>query len=138
MAFSKGSDFIVKVGNGATPEVFTALAGQVSANVSSSADRIDTSNKADGAYGSSLAGKLNVSVSVSGITDWDDDMLQRIESQYTARNRINLEITQSTGARKEAGAFAILSFELTGDDNDVQKYSVNFQSVGALTITQNA
>jgi TP901-1 family phage major tail protein len=138
VAFSKGSDFIVKVGNGAGTEVFAALAGQVSASVSSSADRIDTSNKADGAYGSSIAGKLNISVSVSGITDWDDDALQRVESQYTARAPINLEITQSTGARKEAGSFSILSFELSGDDNDVQKYSISFQSIGALTITQNA
>jgi TP901-1 family phage major tail protein len=138
MAFSKGSDCIVKVGNGATPEVFTALAGQVSASVSSSADRIDTSNKADGAFGSSIAGKLNISVSVGGIIDWDDEMLQRIETQYNARNSINLEIPQSTGARKVKGTFSILSFETSGDDNDVQKYSISFQSVGPVTITQNS
>ena len=70
--FEDSKSCVLYAGDGATSETFTILAGQSDTSLSLSANRISTSNKSSGVWGTSLAGRRDFSVSARGFAEWPD------------------------------------------------------------------
>ncbi|WP_085908280.1 phage tail tube protein [Kiloniella majae] len=131
-----GINVLLKIGDGADPEVFTELAGQKSTQLNLTSSPVDTSNKTTGGWGRTLAGLNNGTVTCSGTAEWPDTAgIKRLETVFGARGTINCELIVNTAGDKWAGAFSITSLDISGDDNGAAVYSLNLQNAGALVKT---
>lgn len=129
-----GIKVILKIGDGAGSEVFTELAGQKSTQINLTSSPVDTSNKTTGGWGRTLPGLNNGTVSCSGTAEWPDTAgITRLETAFLARGTVNCELIKNEAGDKWSGAFAITSFDVSGEDNGPTTYSITLQNAGALT-----
>lgn len=134
MAAQKGSALLIKVGNAASPEVFTTVAGLRDTSISINAETIDITNK-DSSRNRTLladAGIKSFSVSGSGVfTDAASE--QTILTNFSASTFKNYQII-IPDFNTFTGAFQITSMEYSGSHNSEVTYSMSFESSGGVTI----
>jgi len=136
MAGQQGRDVILKRGDGASPEVFTTIAGATSTGISFSNGEVDiTSNDEDGIK-TLLAGKYGLagSVSLSGI--FKDEAT--ISTERTAMlagtiNNYQLVIPGSTAGETYTFGAMISSFEYTGEMDGALTYGMTLNTSGTIT-----
>jgi TP901-1 family phage major tail protein len=136
MAGQQGRDVILKRGNGASPEVFTAIAGATSTGLSLSNGEVDiTTNDEDGVK-TLLAGKYGMagSTSLTGIAK-DEATFAGVRTDFLAGTIGNyqLVIPGATGGGTWSFAAAISSLEETGEMDGALTYSISLNSSGALS-----
>ena len=134
MAVQKGSAVLIKVGNGASPEVFTTIGALRSSSITINTEQIDITNK-DSARNRILlanAGIHSFSISGSGIFD-DGASHQTILTAFSAAAFINFQFLVPD-YNTFTGAFQVTSIEYSGEYNDSAQYSLSFESAGAVTI----
>lgn len=126
MAFELGKDWRFYVGNGSTPtEVFTAIGGEGSFEMSRASDEIDLSTKDDGTYKFNTFGLQAVSFNVSGKLKLPDTALQRIDTIAKSGNPVlNIQIKKGSTI-KFHGQVGIGNFSATFNNGDVATYSFN-------------
>jgi predicted secreted protein len=129
-----GKNWRIAVGDGAGPEVFTEIAGEVSFDWSRSSKEIDTSSKDDGAYATIGYGRQSVSISVSGkLTLPDADGLERVaEVSKSATPQCNFKIMKGA-AVKFAGTMSIGNLSTTHADDEVCTYKFDLKTAAAPT-----
>ena len=134
MAVQKGSALLVKVGNGASPEVFTTVAGLRDTSISINSEMIDVTNKDSSRVRTLLAnaGIKSFTISGSGIfTDGASE--QTILTNFSATTFANYQVLVPD-FNTFTGAFQVTAIDYAGTYNDAVTYSMTFESAGAVTI----
>ena len=134
MAAQKGSALLIKVGNAASPEVFTTVAGLRDSSISINAETVDITNKDSSRNRTLLAdsGIKSFSVSGSGVF-LDSASEQTILTNFSASTFKNYQII-IPDFNTFTGAFQITSMEYSGSYNGEVTYSISFESSGGVTI----
>lgn len=133
MAAQKGSALLVKLGDGASPEVFTTVAGLRSTAITLNDEPVDVTNKDSSGVRTLLAqgGVQSYSISGSGVfldAAGDDTLRQK----FAAASFSNFQlIVPSFGTF--TGAFMVASLEYAGEYNGEVTYSITLESAGAVT-----
>lgn len=134
MAAQKGSDLLIKVGDGASPEVFTALAGLRSKTLKFNTETVDVTNQdSTGKWRELLegAGIKSASVSGSGVfTDATAD--ETIRAAKFAGTIKNYQII-IPGFGTVEGPFQISDLQYGGDHNKEVPVDLTLESAGEIT-----
>ena len=134
MAAQKGSALLMKIGDGASPEVFTTIGGLRSTSISLNEEAVDVTTKdSSGKYRELLAQGGIVTVSVSGSGVFTDSASETsLKGSFNASSFDNYQfIVPDFGTF--TGAFMVASLEYAGEYNGEVTYTVTFESAGSIT-----
>jgi len=139
MAKQLGRALLVKIGDAATPEVFSNLCGLNSKSLTINNSSIDVTTPdcttPEGAlFTATLAGLKNVSVSGDGFFEDSTAEARMNTVAMAADNSVNMEIVVPDFGTY-AGAFRISSLEFGGETEGGVTYSISLESNGAVTFT---
>ena len=132
MTAQKGSAFLLKVGDGATPPAYRTVAGLRTTQMSINGDTVVVTHKESGGWRELLsgAGVRSVSVSASGIF-----LGSAAEASIRANALAGLvdayELSFEDG-EKLRGKFLVQRLDYAGDFNGERNYSVVLESSGAV------
>lgn len=132
MTAQKGSAFLLKVGDGATPPAYRTVAGLRTTQLSINGDTVVVTHKESGGWRELLsgAGVRSVSVSASGIF-----LGSAAEASLRANALAGLvdayELSFEDG-EKLRGKFLVQRLDYAGDFNGERNYSVVLESSGAV------
>ncbi len=134
MAVQTGASLLVKVGNGASPEVFTTVAGLRDTSISINQETVDVTNKDSSRVRTLLAqgGIKSFTISGSGVFT-DSASEQTILTNFDGSAFSNYQLIVPD-YNTFTGAFQITALEYSGTYNDSVQYSMTFESAGAVTI----
>lgn len=136
MTAQKGSAFLLKVGDGATPtENFTTVAGLRTTKFTLNNQRVDSTNKDSGAWRALLDGAGVRSVSISGAGVFTDAASEETVRGFAFGNNIkNYRISFGNGDYM-TGPFQITAYERAGNYDGEESYSLTLESAGTVTFT---
>jgi len=132
MPAQKGSAFLLKIANGATPPVYQTVAGLRTTQMSINGDTVNITSNESGGWRELLsgAGVRSVSVAASGIF-----LGSAAEEQVRASALAGLidayELSFEDG-QKLRGRFLIQRLDYSGDFNGERNYAVSLESSGAV------
>lgn len=133
MSGQKGRDVLIKIGDGADPEVFTTIAGIRAKTISLNARTVDgTSGESPEAWRELIAGAGVKSASVSGAGVFKDAASDAAIQQafFTqAITRFQL-IIPDFGTL--AGPFLVEALDYSGDHDGEAAFAITLASAGAL------
>jgi TP901-1 family phage major tail protein len=132
MTAQKGSAFLLKIGDGASPPVYRTVAGLRTTQMSINGDTVVVTHKESGGWRELLsgAGVRSVSVSASGIF-LGSDAEGQIRSNALAGLVDAYELSFEDGA-KLRGRFLVQRLDYSGDFNGERNYAVVLESSGAV------
>ena len=139
MAKQLGRALLVKIGDGADPEVFTNLCGLNSKSLTINNSSIDVTTPdctaPEGAlFTATLAGLKNVSLSGDGFFEDSVAEARMNTVAMAADNNVNMQVVVPDFGTY-AGAFRIASLEFGGETEGGVTYSISLESNGAVTFT---
>ena len=132
MTAQKGSAFLLKVGDGATPPAYRTVAGLRTTQMSINGDTVVVTHKESGGWRELLsgAGVRSVSVSASGIF-----LGSAAEASIRANALAGLvdayELSFEDG-EKLRGQFLVQRLDYAGDFNGERNYAIVLESSGAV------
>ncbi|MFN3424892.1 MAG: phage tail tube protein [Novosphingobium meiothermophilum] len=133
MAYELGSLWRIHVGDGATPEVFSALGGEGSFEWQRSSDSIDWSTKDSAIYKPMTYGAHSIMFNVSGKVELPDAALERIFAvQKSTVKECSIKIMKGA-VTKYAGTVAIGNFSASAADGQPVTYSFNMVAADVPT-----
>jgi hypothetical protein len=133
MGTEHGLDWRVQVGDGAGPEVFTNIGGEISFDWQRASEEIDESTKDDGMYGSTSYGQQKITFNVNGNVKLPDTGLERVSDiAKTSPPEVNIKIMKGATV-KYAGLVAIGNFSTSHPKNGPVTYSFVMSNKGAPT-----
>lgn len=135
MTAQKGRLLVLKIGDGATSEVFTTVAGLRANSLTINNEMVDVTTKDDLGWRKLLEGVSFKSMSLSG-SGLIQDSANRVAVTGKALSGSidNYEIYFEDGD-KFAGAFQCTSAEITGNHDGAEEYSISLESSGTVTYT---
>jgi len=136
MSGQKGRDVLIKIGDGAEPEVFATVAGIRAKTISLNARTVDgTSGESAEAWRELIAGAGVKSASVSGAGVFKDaasDAMLR-ETFFAQAARSFQLVIPNFGAL--AGPFLVESLDYAGDHDGEAAFAITLASAGVLSFT---
>lgn len=132
----KGSGLLLKIGDGASPEIFTAAAGLRSKTITFSDEEVDVTSDDDTTKWRQLlegGGIKSAAVSGSGVFK-DDAAAETIRAAFFAGTHYNYQVVIPAFGTVE-GPFQITQLEYAGEHNGEATYSLGLASAGALAFT---
>ena len=132
MAAQKGKALLMKIGNGASPEVFTTIGGMRSNTLTMNDEMVDITNKdSDGARTILAQGGVN-SITIAGSGVFTDSA-----SETTLKGKFNVSALTNyqflvPDFGTFTGAFMLTSLEYAGEYNGEVTYSFTFESAAAI------
>jgi TP901-1 family phage major tail protein len=136
MGAQSGILVLIKVGNGAGPEVFTTVGGLQASSIKLDNQAFDTSNVISGNWRQLLANAGISSITISGGGIFTDAASEKTVRGYAFSNSINNYQFVFANGDYLTGAFQIVSYERDGNYNDVETYSITLDSAGAISFTK--
>lgn len=135
MAAQKGSEFLLKIGDGGGPETFATVGGFRDNTFRINNEIIDSTNKDSGGKRQLLAGAGIQSMAATGTGVFVDDAAFATVHAAVLNNTINnwQIIVPDFGTYE--GPFQLNSLEFTGNYKGEQKYSITMESAGTVTFT---
>ena len=133
MAAQKGSAMLMKAGNGASPEVFTTIAGLRSSSLTVNNESVDVTNKDSSNNRTYLAAAGIQSTSISGSGVFTDASSETTLKTNALADTINNYQFLVPDFGTFTGAFQVTSLEYSGEFNGEVTYSCSFESAGAIT-----
>jgi TP901-1 family phage major tail protein len=132
MGAEKGSAFLLKVGDGAEPPVFSTVAGMRTTQMSVNGEAVNVTSKDSGGWRELLsgAGVRSVSVAASGIFTGSAAEL-RIKANALAGQIDAYELSFESG-EKLRGRFLVTRLDYSGDYNGERNYALSLESSGAV------
>ncbi len=132
MAIEKGSAFLLKAGDGATPPVFTTVAGLRTTSVQINAEQVVVTNKGSGGWRELLegAGVRSVTVSAAGVFTGSAAEAQ-IQAASLAGMLGQYRLAFESGATL-TGQFLIARLDHSGDFNGERSYALTLESSGEV------
>ena len=133
MAAEKGSAFLLKVGNGASPPSYATIAGMRTTQMSVNGEAVNVTSKDSGGWRNLLsgAGVRSVSVGASGIFTGSESEL-RLKSNALAGLTDDYELSFESGERLR-GRFLVTRLDYSGDYNGERNYALSLESAGPVT-----
>lgn len=133
MGAEKGSAFLLKVGNGAEPPVFTTVAGMRTTQMSVNGEAVNVTSKDSGGWRELLsgAGVRSVSVAASGIFTGSATEV-RVKTNALAGLVDDYELSFESG-EKLRGRFLVTRLDYSGDYNGERNYALSLESSGPVT-----
>jgi len=133
MAVQKGADLLVKIGDGASPEVFTTVAGLRDTSISINQETVDVTNKDSSRVRTLLfqAGTKSFTITGSGVFS-DSASEQSVLTAFDGASKNYQLIVPDYNTF--TGAFQVTALEYSGSYNDATQYTVTFESAGSVTI----
>lgn len=130
-----GTDLLVFTGNGASPEVFTAITHSTSASISFTMDVRDASTKDSGGYKESLEGQRSFTIECEGMTALDaSNGFEELYAIWVARDTVTVKFgTDVSGDQVYSGTCYITSLSMDSGVEDSSSFSVSFEGTGAIT-----
>lgn len=133
MPAEKGSAFLLKVGDGGTPPVYSTVAGLRTTQMSINGDAVVITNKGSGAWRELLSGAGVRSVSVSGAGVFTGSAAEsRIKSNALSGVLDDYELSFESGERLR-GKFLVLRLDYAGDFNGERSYTMALESSGEVS-----
>ena len=132
MTAQKGSAFLLKISNGATPPVYNTVAGLLTTQLSITGDTVVITTKESGGWRELLsgAGVRQVSVSAAGIFLGSAAEAQ-LRSNAMAGTLDYYELSFEDG-EKLRGRFLVQKLDYAGDFNGERNYTLSLESSGAV------
>ena len=132
MAAEKGSAFLLKVGDGATPPAFATIAGLRTTQMTINSDTVVITNKGSGGWRELLSGAGFRSVSLSGAGVFNGSAAEaRIKASALAGTLDSYQVSFESG-EKMIGQFLITRLDYAGDFNGERNYTVALESSGSV------
>jgi TP901-1 family phage major tail protein len=132
MAAERGSAFLLKIGDGASPPGFVTVAGLKTTQLSINGDAVAVTNKGSRGWRELLsgAGVRSVSVAASGIFTGSSAEAQ-VRSLALTGDLQEYQLSFESGERMQ-GEFLITRLEYAGDFNGERNYTVALESSGEV------
>ena len=132
MAAEKGSAFLLKIGNGASPLVYATVAGMRTTQLSVNGEAVNVTSKDSGGWRELLsgAGIRSVSVAASGIFT-GSAAEGRIKTNALAGVIDDYELSFESGERMR-GRFLVTRLDYSGDYNGERNYALSLESSGQV------
>ena len=132
MSAEKGSAFLLKVGDGAAPPVFSTVAGMRTTQLSVNGEAVNVTSKDSGGWRELLsgAGVRSVSVAASGIFT-GSAAEARLRGNAIAGLLDDYELSFESGERMQ-GRFLVMRLDYAGDYNGERTYSLSLESSGEV------
>ena len=132
MTAQKGSAFLLKIGDGASPPAYATVAGLRTTQMSINGDTVVVTHKESGGWRDLLsgAGTRSVSVSASGIF-LGSEAESAIRAHALGGTLDDYELSFE-GGEKMRGRFLVLRLDYAGDFNGERNYSLQLESSGAV------
>src|SRR3712207_6416246 len=132
MAAEKGSAFLLKVGNGASPPIFSTVAGMRATQMSVNGEAVNVTSKDSGGWRELLsgAGVRSVSVAASGIFTGSAAEI-RLKSNALAGLLDDYELSFESGERMR-GRFLVTRLDYSGDYDGERNYALSLESSGPV------
>ena len=134
-----GRKLVLKLGDGADPEVFTTIAGLRDTTVTRTDSEVNTTTKDDNGYRTLLSDRTMQALSISGTGVFvDSATFADTVTAFNAGTLNNFEIdvvsTDATTAGEVLeGAFKITQLEQAGAHDGEVNYSITLESSGQVT-----
>ena len=132
MAAEKGRTFLLKVGNGGNPPVYTTVAGMRTTQMSVNGEAVNVTSKDSGGWRELLSGAGVRSVSVAGSGIFTGSTAEtRLKSNALAGLLDDYELSFESGERMR-GRFLVTRLEYAGDFNGERNYTIALESSGEV------
>lgn len=132
MAAQKGSAFLLKVSDGATPAVYATVAGLRTTQMSINGESVVVTTKDSGGWRELLSGAGTRSVSVSAAGIFLGSAAEgQIRSNALAGTIADYELSFEDG-EKLRGSFLIQRLDYSGDFNGERNYALTLESSGVV------
>ena len=133
MAAQKGSAFLLKISDGASPAVYRTVAGLRTTQMSISGDAVVITSKESGGWREMLsgAGVRSVSVSAAGIFLGSSAEAQ-IRTNAMSGTLDDYELSFEDG-EKLRGRFLVQKLDYSGDFNGERNYTLSLESSGQVS-----
>jgi len=132
MAAEKGSAFLLKIGNGAVPVVYEAVAGLRTTQLSVNGEAVNVTSKDSGGWRELLSGAGVRSVSVAGSGIFTGSAAEvRVKGNALAGVLDDYELSFESGERMR-GRFLVTRLDYAGDYNGERTYTLSLESSGAV------
>jgi predicted secreted protein len=129
MAAEKGSAFLLKVGDGASPPAYRTVAGMRTTQMSVNGEAVNVTSKDSGGWRELLSG-AGVSVAASGIFT-GTDAEGRLKANALAGVLDDYELSFESGERMR-GRFLLVRLDYSGDYNGERNYALSLESSGPV------
>jgi len=132
MAAQKGSAFLLKISDGATPAVYSTVAGLRTTQMSINGESVVVTTKDSGGWRELLsgAGTRSVSVSAAGIF-LGSTAETSVRANALAGTIADYELSFEDG-EKMRGKFLIQRLDYSGDFNGERNYALTLESSGMV------
>ena len=135
MAAEKGSAFLLKVGDGATPVGFTTVAGLRTTQLSINGETVVVTTKDSGGWRQLLSGAGVRSVSVSGAGVFTGSAGEaRIRANALAGTIDDYRLSFE-GGDSMTGRFLVTRLDYAGDFNGERSYTLSLESSGPVVVS---
>jgi TP901-1 family phage major tail protein len=132
MPAEKGSAFLLKVGDGASPPVYNTVAGLRTTQLSINGESVVITSKGSGGWRELLSGAGVRSVSASGAGVFTGSAAEtRIKGSALAGVLDDYELSFESGERLR-GKFLVARLDYAGDFNGERSYTLALESSGAV------
>jgi len=133
MSAEKGSAFLLKVGNGATPPVFATVAGLRTTQLSVNGEAVNVTSKDSAGWRELLSGAGVRSVSVAGSGIFTGSAAEtRIKANALGGLIDDYELSFESGERMR-GRFLLTRLDYAGDHGGERTYALSLESSGAVS-----
>ncbi|MFA5969128.1 MAG: phage major tail protein, TP901-1 family [Sphingomonas sp.] len=132
MPAEKGSAFLLKIGDGASPPSFTTVAGLRTTQLNVNGEAVQITSKDSGGWRELLSGAGVRSVSVSGAGVFTGSAAEvRIRSNALSGAIDDYRLTFESGEML-TGRFLVTRLDYAGDYNGERSYTVQLESSGVV------
>lgn len=132
MSAERGSAFLLKVGNGASPVVYQTVAGLRTTQLSVNGEMVAITSKDSGGWRELLSGAGVRSVSVSGAGVFTGSAAEvRIKGNALSGAIDDYRLTFESGETM-TGRFLVTRLDYAGDYNGERSYTLSLESSGAV------
>lgn len=130
MSAEKGSAFLLKVGDGAAPPVYTTVAGLRTTQLSVNGEAVNVTSKDSGGWRELLSGAGTRSVSVAGSGIFTGSAAEaRLKTNVLAGLLDDYELSFESGERMR-GRFLVTRLDYAGDHNGERTYTLALEKIG--------
>ena len=134
MSAERGSAFLQKVGNGATPVVYQTVAGLRTTQLSVNGEMVAITSKDSGGWRELLSGAGVRSVSVSGAGIFTGSAAEvRIKGNALSGAIDDYRLTFESGETM-TGRFLVTRLDYAGDFNGERSYTLSLESSGPVVV----
>ena len=133
MTAQNGALVLIKVGNGASPEVFTTVGGLRTSKLTLNNHALDATNVESGAWKQLLGNAGVSSIFIHGTGLFTNSSAEETLRGYAfAGSASNYKFIFANG-NNITGAFMVTEYERSGNHDGEEMYSLTLESAGTIT-----